>query len=106
MSTGAAQLPEALAGQSGLNLAEDTAWKAKILLVDDSPENLLALEAVLESPDHDLVKANSGIEALRYLLEDDFAAILLDVKMPEMDGFEAASLIRSRKRSQHTPSYF
>ena len=75
MSTGAAQLPEAVAGQSGLNVAEDSAWKAKILLVDDNPENLVALEAVLESPDHDLVKANSGIEALRYLLEDDFAAI-------------------------------
>jgi signal transduction histidine kinase len=52
------------------------------------------------------VKANSGIEALRYLLDDDFAAILLDVKMPEMDGFETASLIRARKRSQHTPILF
>ena len=106
MSTGAAQLPEAVTRQSPPNPADDTAWKAKILLVDDNPENLVALEAVLESPDHDLVKANSGIEALRYLLEDDFAAILLDVKMPEMDGFETASLIRSRKRSQHTPILF
>jgi PAS domain S-box-containing protein len=106
MSTGAAQLPEADARQPGFNVAEDLAWKAKILLVDDNPENLVALEAVLESPDHDLVKANSGIEALRYLLEEDFAAILLDVKMPEMDGFETASLIRSRKRSQHTPILF
>jgi PAS domain S-box-containing protein len=106
MSTGAAQLPEADARQPGFNVAEDLAWKAKILLVDDNPENLVALEAVLESSDHDLVKANSGIEALRYLLEDDFAAILLDVKMPEMDGFETASLIRSRKRSQHTPILF
>jgi len=66
----------------------------------------LALEAVLESPDQQLVKASSGLEALRYLLEDDFAAILLDVKMPEMDGFETASLIRARKRSQHTPILF
>src|ERR1700704_6459397 len=106
MSTGAAQLPEAVVGQSGFNVTEDLAWKTKILLVDDSPENLLALEAVLENPNHDLVKANSGIEALRYLLEDDFAAILLDVKMPEMDGFETASLIRARKRSQHTPILF
>src|SRR5690242_9829768 len=102
MSTGAAQLPEAVLQESGLNIPEVGSWKAKILLVDDNPENLLALEAVLESPDHDLVKANSGIEALRFLLEEDFAAILLDVKMPEMDGFETASLIRSRKRSQHT----
>jgi len=81
-------------------------WRAKLLLVDDNPENLLALEAVLESPDQELVKATSGLEALRYLLEDDFAAILLDVKMPEMDGFETASLIRARRRSQHTPILF
>ena len=106
MSTGAVRLPEPLSRQSGLNVAQESDWKAKILLVDDNPENLVALEAVLESPDHDLVKANSGIEALRYLLEEDFAAILLDVKMPEMDGFETASLIRARKRSQHTPILF
>lgn len=106
MSTVTAQPPEAAAQQSGVNIPDEPPWKAKILLVDDSAENLLALEAVLESPDHDLVKANSGIEALRYLLEDDFAAILLDVKMPEMDGFETANLIRARKRSQHTPILF
>lgn len=81
-------------------------WKAKILLVDDNPENLVALEAVLEDAQHDLVKAASGREALRYLLEEDFAAILLDVKMPEMDGFETASMIRARKRSEHTPILF
>jgi PAS domain S-box-containing protein len=80
--------------------------KEKILLVDDSPENLVALEAVLESLDQDLIKAHSGIEALRHCLDHDFAAIILDVKMPDMDGFEAASLIRSRKRSQHTPILF
>src|SRR3984893_5509652 len=99
-------MQEAVAEQSVVNLPEDWAWKAKILLVDDNAENLLALEAVLENPDHELVKASSGIEALRYLLNDDFAAILLDVKMPEMDGFETASLIRARKRSQHTPILF
>ncbi len=85
---------------------ENSAWRAKILLVDDNPENLLALEAVLESPQQELIKASSGLEALRHLLAHDFAAILLDVKMPEMDGFETASLIRQRKRSQHTPILF
>ena len=76
------------------------------MLVDDSPENLVALEAVLESLGQELVKANSGFEALRHCSIDDFAAILLDVKMPDMDGFETASLIRARKRSQHTPILF
>ena len=56
--------------------------KVKILLVDDTPENLISLEAALDTLGEDLVMANSGREALRYLLEDDFAAILLDVKMP------------------------
>src|SRR5581483_893600 len=80
--------------------------REKILLVDDSPENLLAVEAVLESLGQELVKASSGLEALRYLLEDDFAAILLDVRMPEMDGLETAAMIRSRKRSRNTPIIF
>ena len=81
-------------------------YRAKILLVDDSPENLIALEAVLESLGQDLVKATSGFEALRHLLDEDFAAVILDVKMPDMDGFETAQLIRSRKRSQNTPILF
>jgi PAS domain S-box-containing protein len=80
--------------------------KVKILLVDDNPDNLVSLEAALESLNEELVSARSGTEALRYLLESDFAAILLDVKMPDMDGFETAELIRSRKRSQHTPILF
>jgi PAS domain S-box-containing protein len=80
--------------------------KVKILLVDDTPENLLALEAALESLGEELVLARSGKEALRYLLDHDCAAILLDVKMPEMDGFETAELIRSRPRSRHTPILF
>jgi PAS domain S-box-containing protein len=80
--------------------------KVKILLVDDNPDNLVSLEAALDSLGEDLVLARSGTEALRYLLEHDFAAILLDVKMPDMDGFETAELIRSRKRSQHTPILF
>ncbi|HEV2690916.1 MAG TPA: ATP-binding protein [Bryobacteraceae bacterium] len=80
--------------------------RVKILLVDDTSENLVSLEAALENLGQDLVLAHSGMEALRYLLEDDFAAILLDVKMPEMDGFQTAELIRSRKRSRHTPILF
>ena len=80
--------------------------RAKILLVDDTPENLIALEAALEGLGQHLVLAKSGTEALRHLLEDDFAAVLLDVKMPEMDGFQTAELIRARKRSRHTPILF
>jgi PAS domain S-box-containing protein len=80
--------------------------REKILLVDDSPANLFAIEAALDGLGQQLVLANSGMEALRRLLEDDFAAILLDVKMPEMDGFQTAELIRSRRRSQHTPILF
>ncbi|MFN3653537.1 MAG: response regulator [Armatimonadota bacterium] len=77
-----------------------------ILMVDDRPENLVALESVLSDLGQNLVKASSGTEALRRLLEDDFAVILLDVQMPGMDGFETARLIRERERSQHTPIVF
>src|SRR4051794_30916765 len=80
--------------------------QVKILLVDDQPENLIALEAVLESLGQILVKAYSGREALRQLLDNDFAAILLDVKMPDMDGFECAAMIRERERSAETPILF
>ncbi len=80
--------------------------KAKILIVDDRKENLLTLEAVLTSPNYHLVFAGSGKEALRCLLTDDFAVILLDVQMPGMDGFETAQLIRARKKNEHTPIIF
>jgi PAS domain S-box-containing protein len=80
--------------------------RVKILLVDDTPDNLVSLEAALDGLGQDLVLARSGTEALRHLLEADFAAILLDVKMPDMDGFQTAELIRSRKRSRHTPILF
>jgi PAS domain S-box-containing protein len=80
--------------------------KMKILVVDDNPDNLISIEATLETLHEQVVTARSGTEALRYLLESDFAAILLDVKMPDMDGFETAELIRTRKRSAHTPILF
>jgi serine phosphatase RsbU (regulator of sigma subunit) len=74
--------------------------------VDDQPASLLAVEATLADLDLNVVKATSGFEALRCLLDDDFAVILMDVKMPGMDGFEAAELIRQRKRSARTPIIF
>jgi len=80
--------------------------RMKILLVDDTPENLVSLEAALIGLGEDLVMAQSGKEALRHLLNDDFAAILLDVRMPEMDGFETAEMIRSRPRSRQIPILF
>lgn len=80
--------------------------QSKVLLVDDSPENLISLEAALDGLDADLVTAGSGMEALRQLLDQDFAAVILDVKMPDMDGFQTAEMIRSRKRSRHTPILF
>lgn len=77
-----------------------------VLLVDDHPENLIALEAILGGLGQNLVKAYSGEEALRCLLHQDFAVILLDVQMPKMDGFETAALIRQRERSRNTPIIF
>jgi signal transduction histidine kinase len=79
---------------------------ASILLVDDNPRNLLALQELLADLGHHLVSAKSGSEALRQCLQQDFALILLDVLMPDMDGFEVAKLIRDRARSRHTPIIF
>src|SRR5262245_50681196 len=79
---------------------------ADLLLVDDEQANLLALEAILHDLGANLFKARSGEEALRFLLERDFAVILLDVKMHPLDGFETAKLIRSRKKSRSTPIIF
>ena len=79
---------------------------AKILLVDDRAENLLALEAILGVFDHELVSASSGDEALKALLTQDFAVILLDVSMPGMDGLETAAHIKSRERTRDVPIIF
>jgi len=77
--------------------------RASILIVDDRPEKLLVYRTLLEELDQDLHTASSGDEALRQVLEREFALILLDVNMPGLDGLETASLIRSRKKSAHTP---
>jgi len=79
---------------------------AKILLVDDQPKNLLALNAMLEPLGQEVVQASSGKEALRYLLRDEFALVLLDVQMPVLDGYEVAELIRARERSRAVPIIF
>src|SRR5437899_2260895 len=80
--------------------------KVNILLVDDRQDKLLALEAILGTLGQNVVKARSGKEALRVLLKQEFAVILLDVSMPGMDGFETASLIRRRPSTEHTPIIF
>lgn len=80
--------------------------KPNILLVDDRPENLLALHAVLDCEDFNLVDAASGEEALRHLMDNDFALILMDVQMPGLSGFETAMLIKKRERSEFVPIIF
>lgn len=80
--------------------------KVNILLVDDHPENLVTLEAILESPFYRLIKATSGVDALKHLLLDEFALILLDVAMPELDGFETAVLIKKRPKLRDIPIIF
>lgn len=89
-----------------VNLNNVSSQKVNILMVDDHPENLLALEAVLSSPNYHLVKANSGKEALKHLISQEFAVILLDVQMPGLSGFETAKLIRAREKTKHTPIIF
>ncbi|HEY3026620.1 MAG TPA: response regulator [Pyrinomonadaceae bacterium] len=77
-----------------------------ILMVDDSPTNLLALEAILQGPERNLVSAASGDDALRYLLDNEVAVILMDVYMPGLDGLETAEMIRGRDRSRNIPIIF
>lgn len=78
----------------------------KILLVDDEPANLVSLEAILEDDERELLKAESGPDALKLLLQEDVSLVLLDVQMPEMDGFEVAELMRNRKNTQNIPIIF
>ncbi len=77
-----------------------------ILLVDDQPNNLLALEAILDPLGQNLIKARSGTEALGRLLKNEFALILMDVQMPDLDGLETAAMIRERDKSRHIPIIF
>src|SRR5205823_5468456 len=111
-------------GASGPNLASRPDWvvsrralqpgplmasteeRVNILLVDDQPNNLLALESMLGDMGQNLVRAESGTRALKQLLDREFAVILLDVQMPNLDGFETATLVRQRERSRDTPIIF
>jgi CheY-like chemotaxis protein len=79
---------------------------ANILMVDDRPENLLALEAILQGLGHELIRASSGEEALKVLLTTDVAVILLDVQMPGMDGFETAAHVKRREKTRDIPILF
>src|SRR5215471_12482543 len=80
--------------------------RVNILLVDDHVENLVALEALLADLGQNLVRVESGLDALRLLLSHEFALIILDVDMPIMNGFETAALVREREKSRHTPIIF
>src|SRR5579859_556008 len=92
--------------QAPAGTPEGNAKRAAILVVDDRPDGLRALSAVLEDLGERIVTASSGQEALRLSLKEEFAVVLLDVRMPEMDGFETASFLRSREKTRHTPIIF
>jgi CheY-like chemotaxis protein/anti-anti-sigma regulatory factor len=91
---------------SGTGAQMQSQERVNILMVDDHPQNLMALEAVLGDMGQNLVRANSGREALKHLLDQEFALILLDVQMPGLDGYETAELAREREQSRHTPIIF
>src|SRR3974390_2789246 len=80
--------------------------KVSILLVDDHVENLVTLEAILTGLGQNVIQAESGIDALRLLLHNEFAVIILSVDMPVMNGFETAAFIREREQSRRTPIIF
>src|SRR5262245_28951045 len=87
-------------------LPQEAPARATVLLVDDHPANLVVLEAILAPLGHELVKASSGEQALKQILQRDFALILLDVQMAGMSGFETAGLIKQHPRSRHIPIIF
>ncbi len=93
-------------GVSGVVERHPTNGAAKILVVDDTAANLLALEAILEPLGHESVCAASGQEAIKLVHEHDFAVILMDVQMPGLDGFKTAAVIKERERSRHVPVIF
>src|SRR5205807_9150038 len=88
------------------DVAAPVGTKVSILIVDDDPTKRFALRSILEPVGENVVEATSGADALRQLLRGDFAVILLDVRMPVMDGFETAQLVRQRPRSELTPIIF
>ena len=95
-----------MSGDSSAKEKEVVEEKVSILIVDDRPDKMLAYEAILRDLKENIVCARSGKEALRCLLKQDFAVILLDVNMPGLDGFETAQLIRERPSSRHIPIIF
>ncbi len=84
----------------------NTALKFNVLIVDDRPENLLTLEGILENENLNILKANSGNEALGVMLEHNISLVLMDVQMPGMDGFEVAEIMRSSERTKFIPIIF
>jgi len=90
----------------GSRLYDLEKYEAKILVVDDRPDKRLAFELILQELQHEIITAGSGEEALKLVLEHEFAVVLLDVNMPGLDGLETAALIRKRKKSAHTPIIF
>src|SRR5688572_28589143 len=91
---------------SSIDASTDMDQKPNVLVVDDRPENLLSVEAILAPLDVMIYKASNASAALRCMLDIDFAVVLLDVEMPDIDGFEAASMIRARRRTKDVPIIF
>jgi len=106
-ATDAVMLGEAaIAASQETNAVLAAPIKASILIVDDRPRNLFALARMLDGFGWDVVEAKSGADALRCLLRQDFAIILVDIQMPDLDGYELATLIRQRERTRDVPIIF
>src|SRR3954471_1288503 len=91
---------------TGASLPDSASVPVSILIVDDEPKNLAALEAILDDPGYRLVRATSGEEALLALMAEDFAVLVLDVRMPGMSGFEVAQLVKERRKTARIPIIF